>query len=55
VPELVVYDAFPQAMKPFEAWRRWANRGRCRPPSDCVGVCVRDDRQVREVLEGDFG
>ena len=56
VPELVVYDAFPQAMKPFEGsaalGQSVADVGR---RSDCVGVCVRDDQQVREVLEGDFG
>jgi len=56
VPELVVYDAFPQAMKPFEGLaalgQSVADVGR---RSECVGVCVRDDRQVREVLEGDFG
>jgi len=56
VPELVVYDAFPQAMKPFEGLaalgQSVADVGR---RSECVGVCVRDDQQVREVLEGDFG
>jgi len=56
VPDLVVYDAFPQAMKPFEGsaalGQSIADVGR---RSDCVGVCVRDDDQVREVLEGDFG
>ncbi len=55
-PDLVVYDAFPQAMKPFEGLaalgQSVADVGR---RSDCVGVCVRDDKQVREVLEGDFG
>ena len=56
VPDLVVYDAFPEAMKPFEGsaalGQSIADVGR---RSDCVGVCVRDDAQVREVLEGDFG
>src|SRR6202012_5256329 len=44
------------AMKPFEGsaalGQSVADVGR---RSGCVGVCVRDDNQVREVLEGDFG
>jgi 3-hydroxyisobutyrate dehydrogenase len=55
-PDLTVYDAVPSAMKSFEGKARLANSiaevGR---DADVVGVCVRDDKQVREVLEGHAG
>src|ERR1043166_4799836 len=56
VPDMVVYDAFPQALKPFEGLAALGQSvGDVGRRSGCVGVCVRDDDQVREVLEGDFG
>jgi len=54
--DLMVYDAFPAALQAFEGKAKLADSlasiGR---HGEIVGVCVRDDQQVREVLEGDGG
>ncbi len=54
--DLTVYDTSAAAMQAFEGKAKLAESlstvGR---HADIVGVCVRDDQQVREVLEGDGG
>jgi 3-hydroxyisobutyrate dehydrogenase len=55
-PDLAVYDVSSSAMNAFAGKARLAKSiadvGR---DAEVVGVCVRDDRQVREALEGDTG
>lgn len=54
--DLMVYDVFPEALQAFAGKAKLADSlasvGR---HAEIVGVCVRDDQQVREVLEGDGG
>lgn len=54
--DVTVYDTSAQAMASFEGLAQLGQSvaavGRV---SDCVGVCVRDDQQVRGVLEGEIG
>jgi 3-hydroxyisobutyrate dehydrogenase len=54
--DLIVYDAFAPALQAFDGKAKRADSlasvGR---HAEIVGVCVRDDQQVREVLEGDGG
>jgi 3-hydroxyisobutyrate dehydrogenase len=53
---LTVYDSAPGALRSFDGKARLgtsiADVGR---NAEVVGVCVRDDNQVREVVEGDHG
>lgn len=55
-PDMVIYDASPAAMQAFAGKARLASSitdvGR---ETEVVGVCVRDDQQVRDVLEGAKG
>jgi len=54
--DLMVYDVFPAAQQAFAGKAKLAESlasvGR---HGEIVGVCVRDDRQVCDVLEGDGG
>ena len=54
--DLIVYDAFAPALRAFEGTAKLADSlssvGR---HAEIVDVCVRDDQQVCEVLEGDGG
>ena len=54
--DLMVYDTFPAALQAFEGKAKLADSiasiGR---HGEIVGVCVRDDQQVREVMEGTEG
>ncbi|WP_198351182.1 NAD(P)-dependent oxidoreductase [Flavisphingomonas formosensis] len=54
--DLTVFDVWPDALKAFEGKARLASSpaevGR---QAEIVGVCVRDDQQVREVVAGSEG
>jgi 3-hydroxyisobutyrate dehydrogenase len=54
--DLAVYDVSPAAMKTFEGKARLAKSvADAGQGAEFVGVCVRDDQQVRDVLEGSGG
>jgi 3-hydroxyisobutyrate dehydrogenase len=55
-PDVAVYDVSAAAMNEFLGKARLARTiGEVGRNADVVGICVRDDKQVREVLEGDNG
>lgn len=54
--DVTVFDVFPQAMKAFEGVARLASSvPDVAAHADVVGVCVRDDQQVNDILDGDVG
>lgn len=54
--EVTVFDAFPQAMQAFQGQARLAaSVADVAAHADIVGVCVRDDAQVTETLDGPDG
>ena len=54
--ELSVYDPFPKAVEPFDGLARiGTSPADAAADAEIVGICVRDDAQVREVLFGEKG
>lgn len=54
--DLAVYDPFPAALEQFASVARQASSpADAAREADVVGVCVRDDKQVRDVLFGENG
>jgi 3-hydroxyisobutyrate dehydrogenase-like beta-hydroxyacid dehydrogenase len=54
--ELVVYDASPSTLESFRERAQLASSpGDLAGQVDLLGICVRDDAQVREVIEGPAG
>ena len=54
--DLAVYDPFPAALEPFaKLARQAASPADAAQDAALVGICVRDDKQVRDVLFGDNG
>jgi 3-hydroxyisobutyrate dehydrogenase-like beta-hydroxyacid dehydrogenase len=53
--ELSVYDAFAGTLDAFTAGTRAASPAGVAARSQIIGVCVRDDAQVREVISGANG
>lgn len=53
--ELSVYDAFAKTLEAFTAGAPAASPAELAARCELIGVCVRDDHQVREVLSGPQG
>ena len=54
--DLAVYDPFPAALEPFDGIARQASSpADAADGAELIGICVRDDKQVREVLFGENG
>jgi 3-hydroxyisobutyrate dehydrogenase-like beta-hydroxyacid dehydrogenase len=53
--DLCVYDAWPPSLQAFDLGRRAASIAELAATSELIGVCVRDDAQVREVVAGPGG